>query len=280
MKYFKYSFLFGFMLLMSCKKEVQKESLNAFGFTNMTEAKQQLGKYADLFLGADGSVYISAIRFHNLEDEDWDIFARFNSTQFAPRSDGGEFSVNTHKMVFDKTKQVYALQPDDNLSEKELGKLLKSSFGTDNDAKLVRDGKIVFQASAYVPQQIVPSNLEQYPKYQGGHFIQISRKGMEVLWNQDTKNTNGVVAYLSWTGDQVDVPVNEQGTKGNKDIAAKFDDTGNVTIPSSFFAGLPKNAAFTISFIRGNVELKEGEDKRKYKFYSNSWYKISCVLTD
>ncbi len=281
MKSLKFILFASFILLFSCRKVKPETAVSIFGFQNMSDARQQLGSYADLFTTVSGSVFVSSTKFYSSEEEDWDIFARFVADPLSQnRVDGGEFHINERKLLFDKVKQTYVLSPNNDLSGKELGKLLKSNFGKENEAKLLKDGKTIFQTTAYIPNEIVASNLSSFEKYTGSNFIKLGRKGMNIQWNRDEKNTNGVVAYLSWTGDNVDLPVNEQGTQGKKDIAAKFDDTGEATIPSTFFEGLPKNAAFTISFIRGGVVVKAGSDNNKYKFYSNSWYKVNCVLAD
>ena len=276
--------LFSFSLLVvfsACTKDIKpSEELKLFGFKNIDEVRAHLGKYADLFVTTNGSIYQSSIKSNNLTTEDWDIFARFTNDPFAPRINGGDFFINTTKMVFDNAKQTYVVSGKDNPSEEELGLLLKGNFGKENEAKLIRNGETIFQSHYYVPNEIAATNLTNFERYDGSAFIKISRKGLNLQWNKDAKNANGVVAYLSWTGDNVDLPADKQGTQGNVEIAAKFEDTGNTTISSNFFQGIPKHASFTLFLIRGNVEVKDGSDNKNYKFYSYSWYNIRCVLVD
>ena len=270
-----------FLLISSCTKDVTISSVNVFGFKSMAEARSQLGKYADLFLAADGSVSLESTRFNNTDVEDWDIFARFNPDPFSPRADGGDFFINDNKLAFNQISQTYLLpSPNENLSDKELSLLLKSNFGKENDVKLIRNNSIIFQTKNYVPNEIKATNLNEFVKFSGSNFLEISRGGMNLSWNKDNNNKNGIIVYLSWTGDRTDLPVNEQGTSGNKDVAIRFDDTGEATLPSAFFEGLPKKSSFTISLLRSNIEIIEGSDKKKYKFYANSWYKIQGTLID
>ena len=269
-----------FLLITSCKRDTNDANVSIFGFKNIDEARLKLGKYADLFSAVNGSTYVSSIRYNGTNEGDFEIFARYNEDHLSPRTDGGNYFINSNKMIFDPKLQTYVLLPNNDLSKKELGNLLKPTFGKENEAKLIKNDSLIFQTKFYVPTEIVATNLDNFPKLSGSDFIKISRKNMTFHWNRDNNNNNGVVAYLSWTGDRTDIPANEQGTAGKKDAAIKFDDNGLVILPNSFFDDLPVNAAFTISLIRGNVEVLEGSDKKKYKFHTNSWFKIQCTLID
>ncbi|MEO0044139.1 MAG: hypothetical protein RL329_3587 [Bacteroidota bacterium] len=272
--------LFLIFLLLACRKENNNTPVQVFGFTTLQAAREHLGKYADLFLTVEGSAYVSSTQYYGSEQKEWEIFARYNAEQLSERSDGGTFFINQNKLVYDKILGTYILLPNNDLSSIELDKLLKKDFGNDNVLKIIKNKDTIFQTQTYVPHEIAATNLNKYEKVAGSDFIKISRKEVNLQWNKDSRNTNGVVVFLSWSGDNMSKPINEQGTGGQKQVAVKLDDNGNATLPTTFFDGVPINAAFTISMIRGNIEVATGKDSRKYKFYATSWYKIQCTLID
>ena len=97
-----------FTFAFCTKKENQIDNApKFFGFKSIDEARSSLGKYADLFVAVDGSIYQSSMKTNNSTTEDWDLFARFNSNPLSStRTDGGDFFLNSIKLIFDKISSL------------------------------------------------------------------------------------------------------------------------------------------------------------------------------
>lgn len=266
------------MVAFACQKE-EATPANIFGFTNFELAKEKLGKYADIFAESNGSIYFDAISSNNSSEVDWDIFARFNPTFSKDRTNGGIYQIDDIKLVAGADGE-YSIENKPNLSEVEQGQLISKFYGKTIGLSLVRDGQEIFKESLYVPEKIQINNFGTDKLLPNTGLYSASRKGVNLSWNADANNKEGIVAYLVWTGDKIDLAGDQQGKAGFKEVAAKFDDKGKAFLPSEYFTDVPKNAIFTIFTIRGNIVLKEGKDKLLYKMFNKSQHKLSFVMVD
>ncbi len=264
---------------IACKKEVPE--VNLYGFTNYKDAEKALGKYAQALYVVDGSIYTRADEFEaNAFSSGKTLVytsAWFSAGHGLGRADGGNFFIDDFEMDFDEVsgytmKNIAVGTTDDELSAK-----LAKMYGKTVNAKLVKNDKIIFQTSYYTPKllnAVVPA-----PKKTDMSLNPVTTKdGITVKWDKDESNKNGVLFHVIWTGDQLNAPLEKQGTAGFKDFALKVDDTGQFTIPRSFFDRLPKDAIFTLNAIRGNIEIIEGTDKKQYKVYNFNESKMNCFL--
>ena len=268
----------SFLLLLnaSCRKvdESPAQTINAFGFTTLEEAEKNLGNYAKAFYVVDGSIYT---RLENFSADNYSvgaIAAWYKDKLNQNRPNGGTFYLDDVEHYYDEAKQTYMARGFENDTDNsQMSARVKRMYGKQMEAKLIRDGKEIFKNSYYVPFDfdLVVSN----PILPSTSFYQVSKdKGLMLKWRKDEKNKEGVIIYVNWSDDKLDLPPNERYIQ----IATKIEDTGEVTLPHSFFAKIPKNAIFSVDIIRGNIEILEGTDKKKYKVYNQVENKLNCVI--
>lgn len=274
-----YSVLFICLILCSCNKDQSsiQPSGEIFGFETMEEAQRNLGIYADIFKPSDGSMYIRSTTFGKNEGEQADIFGKYRSNPSEKRSDGGIFQLGDIKLVFNGESQSY-LPESGYIKNKERVDQITPFFGKQNEFKLIQNDLEVAQVKQYTPEKI-KINIPASTKYDGGSASVLKRSNFNVNWNADLSNKNGVVAYLWWNGDSIDLPLSEQGKGDVVRNAIKLDDTGNAVIPENFFRGIPNNAVVSIFFIRGNIALKEINDNT-FKFYSVTQDKHNIIVSE
>ncbi len=81
---------------------------------------------------------------------------------------------------------------------------------------------------------------------------------MEIEWNPDPENNNGVVVIIEWNGIMVDGPNSNTNVVGI-DI---LDDTGVAVLNNQIFDGIPDGAMVNMWLLRGNiVQLLENEEE-------------------
>ncbi len=190
------------------------------------------------------------------------------------RTNGGTYYLGDVEYYYDEVKQAYMARGFENDTDNsQMSARVKRMYGKQIEAKLIRDGKEIFKNSYYVPFDfdLVVSN----PILPSTSFYQVSKdKGLILKWRKDEKNKEGVIIYVQWSDDKLDLPPNERYIQ----IATKIEDTGEVTLPYSFFSKIPKNAIFSVDIIRGNIEILEGTDKKQYKVYNQVENKLNCVI--
>ncbi|MDD3079971.1 MAG: hypothetical protein PHH37_12840 [Paludibacter sp.] len=77
-------------------------------------------------------------------------------------------------------------------------------------------------------------------------------KNFVLKWNTDTKNENGLVVVVEWSGMYV------TGQKENKyvrNIDIITDDNGSTTLKNEIFNGISENAIAFITLLRGNIAI-------------------------
>ena len=79
--------------------------------------------------------------------------------------------------------------------------------------------------------------------------------GMEIEWNQDPSNTNGIVIVAEWFGITMQGQVDTISVIGIDLV----DDTGGTTLNSEIFDNMPDEALVNLWLIRGNL-VSIGED--------------------
>jgi hypothetical protein len=270
---------FGIILLvfLSCNKDIKDPTaqINAFGFTNIQEARENLGIYAGIFENTHGSVYIRS-RQYDGDVSTANIFGRYFDDD-GNRINGGDYIFDDIRLVFDSEKREY-FPEEGKLTGQEAVDRISNFFGKENDFELIKDGVSVFKGKQYVPEKIMValSSSEIYPRT---NLTAVNRNDLSITWNADANNENGVVVYLSWGGSVVSVHPNDQNYSERIDRAVKLDDTGHGIIPANLFEGLPPTAYATLFIMRGNVNIVTHKNK-SFRFYSISEQSKGIVLND
>jgi hypothetical protein len=261
------------IIFSSCANKDTKTTpeVSIFGFRDYESAKGALGKYAEIFQVSEGSMQIDVTKIDN-SAFDVDIYARFMDNSLSQRSFGGDYFLGDIKLAY-QPAGFYTIVGYESLSDLQLLDMVDPYFGQNMSFKLVRSGQTIFEDEFYVPQRLKIENLKVSS---GNVFIPIDRNNFSVKWNADPRNENGLVAYIVWTGNKANESPNDHF--GFKEIGVRFTDNGSVTIPSSSFLDIPKNALFSVFFIRGNIATTSAKDGRRYKVYVLSQDKYSFQM--
>lgn len=271
-------FVFSILTMISCNKDEEStENTNkVFGFSSIEEARQYLGVYADIFENTHGSVYVRTTKYNDGEIEQGEIFGRYSDND-GNYIDGGKYIFDDIELVFDNTLGDY-FPKEGQLTIDEINFKISNFFGKENNFELIQNGQSVIQSKQYVPEKITVEILNALT-LTNTNSSGIQRGNIELNWNSDAENENGIVVYLWWNGSQVGVYPNEQVPVEAVNRAIKLDDTGQGTIPASFFDGIPNNASLTLFIMRGNTNILT-YDNQSFKFYSVAQHKKNVVLKD
>ncbi len=98
--------------------------------------------------------------------------------------------------------------------------------------------------------------------------------GLNLKWNADENNRNGVIVIIEWIGELVagnDVP----STNIRRTMVAE--DSGKVVLPNELFDGIPDTAVCHLTLLRGNIETLSIDDS-SYKIQAESHDYLTFVL--
>lgn len=100
-------------------------------------------------------------------------------------------------------------------------------------------------------QDVIPMEITQ-PVFSECNLIPYCwYHNMEVAWNADPSNLNGVVVIVAWTGVKVQENTNPNFTPiYNVDLV---EDNGYMTLNDNLFQGIPENAVVTLILLRANI---------------------------
>ena len=263
------------LLIIACKdkEKVTTPEINIFGFNDYEAAKRALGKYIQIEETTEGSLLIDVIKTNDMVDVD--VYARFNDTPLSDRSFGGDYFIGDIPLKY-YSEGFYSIEDYESMTEQQLLNLVEPYFGNEVSFRLERDGQVQFKDSFYLPGRLKISNLKVMDPY--NIFIPVSRNNLKIEWNADLKNENGVVAYIVWTGNKATSLPSVQ--YGYEETGVSFADNGSTILPKESLAKIPKDAQFTIFFIRGNISLPPAKDGRRYKVYMLSQEKYSFQMID
>lgn len=156
----------------------------------------------------------------------------------------------------------------------DVGVRLHDSYTIENDGRtahfhILRDASIVFpkesqdplrvarRATTYEPYsysiyvQMVDSIHIIRPSTDECHCIPMCYyENMEIEWNPDYNNTNGVLIITEWNGVTLTGTPNSAGTIIGIDFV---DDTGVTTLNNDLFDGMPDEALVNLWLLRANV---------------------------
>jgi len=79
-------------------------------------------------------------------------------------------------------------------------------------------------------------------------------KDFELKWNADSKNDNGLVVIVEWTGMNIK---GEKTAKYIRNIDIISNDNGSAVLNEKLFDNIPENAITYITLLRGNISMVE-----------------------
>lgn len=127
--------------------------------------------------------------------------------------------------------------------------------------------------SMYVPKPIefvfpsVTSEQETYPL--------CYYKDLEIEWNADSNNTNGIVVAVEWNGTMI-FGANYPDTYIRR-VDVINEDNGHAVLNNELFEDIPDTALVTISILRGNIENILIDDY-SYKLIAESHAVLQIIL--
>ena len=112
------------------------------------------------------------------------------------------------------------------------------------------------QTYTYTINTATPINIIR-PEINECHAIPLCYyEGMEIDWNADQTNANGIVIVAEWNGPTLYGP-SQDTTIVNVDIV---NDTGTTILNTDLFSGIPENALVHLWLIRGDIITINGDD--------------------
>ncbi len=273
----KQIFLLSFVvLLFSCKKESTNVSFTqVFGIQDYEKAKKELGMYVNYGTYTDGVAKLAIDNVPNTTQFNGEFFAKYRPEPNQARGDGGTYIVDDLKATY-KPEGFYTA---DGITSTE-GAVFTKYFGKENRFSLNRENKIIYDKTIYIPSQMKLSSFPNTGLIKLTSFYGISRNAFDFKWNVDTNNKYGIIVVLTWGGDKRNGGLDQGANKNFYYKAAWMPDIGEGNLPTSFFDNVPKDAIFTLEFIRANIEIVTGTDNRSYKIYGISQETKSCSLQD
>lgn len=110
---------------------------------------------------------------------------------------------------------------------------------------------IISDTAIVIPNDVPPIRITQPTFNECNSIPYCWYKDMEIAWNQDHNNSNGVLVIAAWTGVQIgaDTDVSQQPIY-HIDL---LEDTGYAVLNNDLFQGMPENALVTLILLRGNI---------------------------
>jgi hypothetical protein len=134
-----------------------------------------------------------------------------------------------------------------------LSQNLMSYYGKDVNFTSKKNGKEVLNQKIYIPQVIRLNNI--YGPLNGPVRIAGS---VNLSWNQDSKNTNGVIIYATAT---------DTVSKKAIENIAFAQDNGTYMVNHELLKNIPAGVPFTIQIIRGNLLIANDKLGKSCKLF-------------
>lgn len=218
----------------------------------VTEGYGDFGKYSSYLIRADATIGISSSRYYPLGDEA--VMAYYDPVHVARTKgamadiDAENFLMNGRALFSPLTKsesgQVYGM----------FGGPISFSLRGAAVATKGNDGGGV---ELYAPEIVriefptVTSEQNRYPLCYYKNFV--------VRWNADSKNRNGILIIVRWSGMMV---FGEDYSSSYICRAVRSEDTGSFELDESMFAGIPDAALCSLCLLRGDFEDVEIDDAK------------------
>ena len=251
-------------LLTSCgEDEMHNPNYNkSFGISDYEVAREKLQQYAMLGMYTDG---VSKL-FLDSDVTDslcmGEVFAKFRPSPDIKRANGGVYYVDDLSSSWNPTAQRYELDSAIKNNSPAMGNYLKDQFGDEVQYRLIRDERIIYNEQMMLPNPLDVSYTNEN-EFDGA--VPIPREDLEINWNADPDNPNGVLFALEW--------------KGFKETYLAEDD-GEVILPASIFDKIPQGSYFNIWCLRAGIRIVNGSDARSYKIYGLTQEVIDAQMID
>lgn len=223
---------------------------NYMSDVQVTEGYGDFGKYSSYLVGADATVGISSSRYYPLGDERvvayYEPFDEIRTKGSVAEINSEEFLMNGQALFSPLTKsgsgQICGMFGGPvSFSLRELGIATKGNIGTGVELYAPEIVRISFPA--------VTSEQNRYPLCYYKDFV--------VRWNADSKNDNGVLIVVRWSGMMV---FGEDYSSSYICRAVRSEDTGSFELDDSMFDGIPDAAMCSLCLLRGDFEDLEIDD--------------------
>lgn len=275
-KYILYTLL---VLTISCNKtEPQTESnyVEIFGISDFIEAQERLGVYVNFGLWANGVIHLGYVKSRVFENKGKFIFNySVGEDNFI---DAGKLTFGDLVSEYNGSKHV--LIGYENATQEQMAAVIDAQLGKEVVFKLERDNALVFESKLYLPPAMKVLDFSTSGQMEGSRSYFISRNNFQFTWPVDTNNKNGILVVLTWGGDKTTTALGEARNSEYEYRIAKINDTGNATLPSNFYDGIPKDAMVFMYFYRGNGELFQAADGNSYNIGVYNYEQIGMVLED
>lgn len=243
---------------------------SVYGVNGFAEAEETFGEYTIFGVVANGGVTIRAkAKAFNPNRSSVYLYASFmpDKTRRLSRIDVGDFIINREKWEFqDVAYMPSGLDPD---AESEFAADL---FGKDVSISLEQGGQTVVSSNFRAPVRLTQfdvANSSPVSPSVDVRWIPIA-KGVNIDWNADRLNENGLVLTMISQGDTNNAPNTGSKKTRYKGIFIE-DDDGEYTIPTSFFENLTKDELINLTLYRGKFDYIRDDGKGyDYKFYALS----------
>ncbi len=280
----KYLSVIVFLLFTmgSCQKDSESdfESENeeqifqgAFGNNDEESANLELGNYMLFGYYTDFVIRLDVTEISSGEEAGW-VLTNYTPSPGMPSVDAGRVKANQLEFNWNPSHDRYESE----LGGDELTTFLKEEcFGNNVSFSVNRTGFDFFN-EMYIPEEIKIQSISHNGIVEGSYTQKIDRDNLQLSWNEDINNNNGVLAFVRWDGTMNDSSLGEVLDNEWQENSIVFPDTGSATIPSSLFDNIPKDARVDFNLIRANFEIKNGIDGRSYKTYGISFSKRKFLL--
>ena len=257
------------LVISSCGKEeleVKKVDL-VDAISSYNDAKEKLGVYADFLFFTKSAISI-VCNTATMEDPpgsgrvaqksrfSLSKYIRVPNSEFSGTEgivDGGTIYVNDLKFDYDVNKKLYTPTGDDLRDDPASQEDIRELYGREVEFSIVDKNKNkAFSKTIYAPEIIMPNplNFEVIEGYQN----RVLTGDLELSWNADPKNKNGIALYVIWDGQMNSTNPWEPSSQSNK--SERFgvfipEDDGHCIIPAKYFKKIPSKAIFIVNVYRG-----------------------------
>jgi len=271
--------------LISCSEETKlNESYDlagrsfrgAFGYNDAEVAKEQLGKY--MFFGTYTN-FVARLDITKISSgvSNGLILLNYAPESGQPSEDAGEVSINGITSTWNEDLSRYQ-QNIENASD--LTGILSSECFGKNVTFTIDRPEFEYTNEMYIPEEISIQSLTDEGIVSGSYTHRVSRNSLNLTWNSDSNNDNGVLAIARWDGTMSDTELGAPNNGFLVEKAVVLNDSGSATLPSNLFEGIPTDAKVSFNLIRGNFDIIEGLDGKTYKNYGITFDKKKFLMID
>ena len=109
---------------------------------------------------------------------------------------------------------------------------------------------------------------------------EVKRENMELIWQHEPNNDNGLLIILRYTGQTISNIYSNSSAESSESITRFFlvEDDGNALLPIKLFEGIPTDAFINIELWRGDVHQITAKDGGIFNVDSKAKDYLYCIL--